>query len=568
MKMHDVLTMSFTFILLFSGCSDGSGGSEDVSSDQPADLTLEGRDGGDLPGEEVNEDSPYEDVQVDAPDEEDDGILPAERGSCPDQPAAPRDLPVSEPVFGASFGEGWGGWRGSPLVTGGSGSYLIVDSAFGSASAYTLSGSRVWSNPINGRNYSGCIAANLDGDGDRWVVAGDNQGYVHVWDLEGSARSGWPVQVHGGADIRSLFSDDLDGNGIDEIVVFSSLTDSPPGEPNPNMYVFLPDGSVLAGWPHYRESDPYDANACIWCGGFSMNLAAGDLDGDGSAEIVFTQDRYSISVFHLDGSAVYASDAFSWCGEAGTLHWGEIRTYIPHTAEFSVVCDSHDSIIEFTYSPPLVTDLDFDGAAEVVAVGNIEMPVGNTTGSALAVYNADRSHKSGFSPYRVASGALVEPSYGYSLAPVAANFTGDRNLEIVVAHLDGFLALYSSSGEEIWRARYSDRAECDSTEPIVADLNGDNVPDILIIVHCQGDEDSTMMVFKSDGDVMLSFSLPFATIASPTIVDVDGDGELELLFQKFEGASNLALYDWPGTSDHCMLWYTTRANFNHSAVLP
>ena len=505
-------------------------------------------------------DAPGEDV-LDGPD----GIasLP---GRCPGQPDTPAPADIAEIVFVREYG-GWGGYRGSPLVVSDGSAPLVVDSAFGSVTAHGVDGGEAWSNAIDGRNYGGCIRADLDGDGTDWIAAADNSGSVYVWSTDGAARAGWPFRVHLDADVRSLAAADMDGDGGDEIVVFSSLTDNPPGEPNPNMYILDGDGSVLAGWPHYRESDPYEANACIWCGGFNMNIALADVDG-GGMDAVFTQDRYSVSIFHLDGTPVMTSADFSWCGDPAPLHWGEIRTYIPCTAEFSVVCDAHDQILEFTYSPPLVADIDDDTTAEVIAVPNSEEPVGTTTGSALTVFAPDRTHKPGFAPYHL-SGPDVTSGAPHEVCPsaVAADFTGEHDgLEILAVHLDGTLRLYSATGEELWQVAYATSA-CLCTEPVVADLDGDRVPEAAVFVNCGDSEPTTLMVVDGAGDERLVQDLPFATIAAPTLTDLDADGELDVLLQAVSGASAVKHYRWPGATPDCLIWPTARGDHSHTGSL-
>jgi hypothetical protein len=464
---------------------------------------------------------------------------------------------------------GWGGYRGSPLVATLGGSPLVVDSAFEAVTAFRADGTEVWSQAVAGRNYGGCVRADLDGDGADWIAAGDNDGAVHVWSADGVPRSGWPFRVSGDADVRSLAAADVDGDARDELVVFSSLTDSPPGGPNVNMYLLDGDASILAGWPHYREGDPYTGHACNWCGGFNLNVAVGNIDGDALPEVVFTQDRYSISVFHADGTPVMASEAFSWCGEAGRLHWGEVRTYVPHTAEFSAVCDPFDGILEFTYSPPLVADVDGDGVPEILAVANVEQPVGTTTGSALAVYAPDRTHKAGFAPYLLSGPAVLGEGAAHESWPsvVAADFRGDRaGLEILAVHHDGTLRLYAADGEELWSVTYTTEP-CLCTEPVIADLDGDRVPEAAVAVNCADDRPTRFLAVDGAGAVRLDQELPFATIAAPTLADIDGDGTLDVLFQAVSGAAGVRLYRWPGTGADCLVWPTGRGDSGHRGRL-
>jgi hypothetical protein len=46
--------------------------------------------------------------------------------------------------------------------------------------------------------------------------------------------------------------------------------------------------------------------------------------------------------------------------------------------------------------------------------------------------------------------------------------------------------------------------------------------------------------------------------AAPTVGDIDGDGELEILVMTFD--HGLDVFTVPGSGDNCLLWETGRGN--------
>lgn len=471
---------------------------------------------------------------------------------------------LAPPTLRTSFGSG-GGWRGSPIVVSIDGAPAIISSSFSRVQAYRIDGTEIWSRPTDGRNYGGTIIADLSGAGDLALVAADNTGMVHMFRLDGTPVPGWPFVDYSGREVRSLAADDLDGDGSDEIIIFSDSHDS---NPNPMMYVVTGDGTMLDGWPHFRQDDPHTGRACTSCGSFDQNLAVGDLEGDGEKEIVFTQDRYSISIFHTDGTPQMANPTvFSWCDDPGVLHWGEIRTYVPYRAERTGACTPYDEIIEFTYSPPTLADLDGDGTLEVVVLGNTEMPVGNTLASALAVYRYDRTWFEGFAPYPQSGSFLGKTRDEMHPVAVVADLGPEAGLEIYAMHLDGQLTAYSSSGDRLWKLPIETGGPCLFTEPVIGDLDGDRVPEILVIASCARGQ-GTLVVAAPDGGELLRMALPYGTLASPTLIDLEGDGDLEMLVHAQDYQPNIYIYDWGKAPADVLIWPTGRGDFRHRGVFP
>lgn len=141
------------------------------------------------------------------------------------------------------------------------------------------------------------------------------------------------------------------------------------------------DGDLLtvkSGWP----ASACDEGQCPEIRG----LAAGDLDGNGTIEVVVTFDNHQINVFHHDGVSMLASPFFTNRASAYSgkrlnrgqfIRWLdpvlEENHYHLHTGPWPH--PSTDKWLQWTESPPCAADVDENGRNEVVCVTNVEKDV-------------------------------------------------------------------------------------------------------------------------------------------------------------------------------------------------
>ncbi len=157
------------------------------------------------------------------------------------------------------------------------------DPSHGWASAWTVEGEPLPGFPIKLSKDSDSSPALTDfGEGlARWLVFGDDDGYLHVVDLQGRPREGFPVRSQGagpgptptphppGGNIHSIEASpaiaDLNGSGTHEIVV---------GSWDARLYVWDAAGEPMPGWP-IEVGDQIISSAALV-----------DLDGDDRLDIV------------------------------------------------------------------------------------------------------------------------------------------------------------------------------------------------------------------------------------------------------------------------------------------
>ena len=478
--------------------------------------------------------------------------------------------PVAPPVLMKSFGSGDGNYRASPVVADINGDKRpeIIFSTWNTLHCYSNTGSRMWTHPFAVRNYSGAVVGDLDADGLKEVILGDNKGTVHVLDCRGKPKPGWPQKVHMDPDIRAIACADVDADGEDEVIVFSSLTDK---GLQPNMYMFEGNGKVMKGFPHYAHGDPLLGGGYKQAGGFNCNLAVGDITGDGKMEMVCTQDYGSVPIWQSDGQPVWIDKRFKPHSKLDRPHWGEVRAWCDSKTERTKWGQGHDYFMEFTYSPPLIADIDLDGKPEVIAVPNLERgQVGPIKGSALCVWNADRTFKRGFDPTpRVTSAITGEGNAAVEANPVAVagDIAGDARLELVVAHVDGSTRAYDAAGKELWSVKVITSGAWVMSEPVLADLTGDSQAEVIQVVSHKPTTKSELTVIDGDGKVRCKFSMPFFTLSAPTIADVDGDRrpEMTCAATKPGEGKTIYVYRWPAINPKCVPLPTGRGDFGHTA---
>lgn len=235
----------------------------------------------------------------------------------------------------------------------------------------------VWSCPA---------VADLDGNGDLEIVAGDYAGFCHAWHHTGATVAGWPVDITPtgtptGWALSSPAAADFDGDGRDEVMI---------GSDDDRLYLLEGDGGAYPGWPRIL---PF---------GFRASPALGDLDGDGDLEIVIghrtSTGMLQLHALHHNGSemagwpvsqpAPGGGYTFGWLsailadltgdGRPEVIAVKERRAANPDQAEiWAFGPDGGAALPGFPialeglcYAMPSVADFDLDGMAEIL-VGDL-----------------------------------------------------------------------------------------------------------------------------------------------------------------------------------------------------
>jgi hypothetical protein len=399
-----------------------------------------------------------------------------------------------------------------------------------------------WPIPMGRSTSSNVLLADLDQDGRPELCVGAD--YLYVFHGDGSEwRDGDLNPASVGIFTTALHylasspaAADLDFDGVPELIA-ASWDDS-------LAAVFGADGAIRPGWPK-KGAAPFWSTPVV-----------GDIDNDGTLEIVVGSNSSRLYAWHANGVEVRDGDS--------------------NPATDGVFYQPSGSVI----SSPALADLDHDGRREII--------FGTSTGRVYALHAA-----TGATPFEVAwmyqgtggfsgspavgdiqpggdqevaitttagnvyvltsSGAVatgwpqsfaLNPGNGRAPSPVLAPLRqqfGDPSLDVIVAGTDGKVAAWDPAGNVLpgWSSVQAGGTEA---SPAVADLDGDGSPEVLI-----GSENRRLYAFHADGTPVSGF--PIETGAevrsTPAVWDLDGDGAAEIALAGWD--ADLHVWRYPGT---------------------
>ena len=334
----------------------------------------------------------------------------------------------------------------------------------------------------------------IDNDGEKEVIFGDYSGNLHVLDSLGNPKPGWPINL-GNQIWGSVAVADLENDGDIEIVATSK---------NKRLLVFNADGS---------EQVNYYANQYLM-----GTPALGNMDDDADLEIVFGGYSTPGKIFALnpDGSSV-AGYPFQ-LGEK--IQRGVALADFNGDGLDDIVCGTDSENLYLIYSDTSIADgfpynagNDFRSAPAVLelADGQKLILAGNRDDQFYCL-NSDGTLR-----FSILTGADVKSSPAFVM-------DNDWGPIIVFSSSDGYLYAVDIEGNNLpnWPVDLADDA---SLSPLVADLDGDDQPEISIATNA-----GQIFMFEMDGTLIAPTPIfGGATIKGMgSIADLDDDGDLEI----------------------------------------
>ena len=464
---------------------------------------------------------------------------------------------------------------GTPEVIGSAYSIVALDGRTG-ALEWRISSGHDRSQPGAGnvgRTWPGIVVADLDADGTVEIASAHSGGWVSVYDAQGYFKAGWPRQPTT-SELRGLGVADLDGDGKLEAIVTAAIGSQT------NTWIFSAGGVLRAGWPQLQAGAPGYA----W-GVYNANAAAGDLDGDGTGEIVVPSDVHYLCAYEANGQPIPASTVFG----AGKV-WGQVGVWESQVPELRGwgACDgvrAESYRTNFADGAAVLADVDGDGSLEAVVTGNTydcshDPYLSRYHG--VHLFNRDRSryNKAGrdWRSPPVDTGAPIAEDYNTIESaqpnPAVADLDGDGTKEIVYSAYDGRVHAFWLDKTEHGSWPYAVYRAADgffrfASEPAIADLDADGKAEVIVASWTQkgSGANGRLTILSWDGKLLQQVDLPApfgggdwnGALAAPTLADLDGDADLEIVLNTAH--SGLVAYDLPGTAGARVLWGSGRGGF-------
>lgn len=505
--------------------------------------------------------------------------LAAAIGAC----AAAVQAPILKWHRGGCFSS-WcqTGWYSSPAARDldGNGTVEVVGAAYDVFALDGATGAPIWrvasghdrSEPTAtnvGRTWPGVVIADVDADGQLEVVTAHGAGYVSVYDRNGYFKPGWPKRPTT-YELRGLAVYDVDNDGTLEIAVSGALPSAT------NTWVYEHDGTLRPGWPQITGTTGY-----AW-GVYNDNLAIGNLDADAAAEILVPSDVHYLAAYEANTTQVAASATFG-----SNKKWSQVGVYespIPEQRGWAM-CDgtrAESYRTNFATGAGVIADVNGDGVQEVVVTGTVyDCSVEENRYTGVYIFRTDRTRfQSGSWDWThppVDTGAPLSEDYlvieSAMPDPVVADLDGDGVKEILFSANDGRVHAFWLDRTQHGAWPYSVYSATEGvyrypSPPVVADLDNDGQAEVIFTSWPQvaGGSIGKLHILDSTGHALWAVSLPAwwgsgtwnGALAAPTLADIDGDPDLEIVVNTSH--SGLVAYDLPGSASARVLWSTGRGN--------
>jgi hypothetical protein len=277
---------------------------------------------------------------------------------------------------------------------------------------------------------------------------------------------GWPVSAAGSNERGGVYANLDDDPELELIYPVGAM-----------LHAFNIDGSIVPGWPKTLDF-PTDGAASF-----------GDIDGDGTGEIIVTTHQTGTSAFgtiyafEIDGSDVY--------GFPVATEGGAVRT-------------------------PTLADLNDDSALEII------ITIRNWPDGLVCVYDGEGNVKPGW-PVRM--------DYVPGSAAAVGDINGDDIPEIVTESYYGLHA-FEPDGTLLPGFPYypgEDRVFSYST-PVLADIDGDGNREIICGDHSIANGTGAIHIVKHNGVAWLDWPLLTTSwiYGPPSVGDINDDGQLDI----------------------------------------
>lgn len=485
---------------------------------------------------------------------------------------------VASPELQTTLSDRWHeSWLASPAVADldGDGNNEIIVARADVVLIWSASGQLVHKFDVPGRVWASPVVGDLIRSEPGLEIAVASRGEVFLWTAKGELAPGFPIEWRD--ELRSLAAADIDGKGDPELVMVTTSDLDANGQTD-IIYAIHTDGSKVNGFPPNTTGASGCDEACYVHGGFDQNLALGDLDGDGIADILVPQDNAYVSLHAGTGRAFDAASIF----EDRTKFPG-IRFLLDYKQAQQGWAENESTANQahFTNTAPAIADVLGTGQPKLVMLSSVQNvnQSDRERGVALWVVNADGTRPEKWvKPFHAPDFIDGLWDFGDNLVAATNQVTvvdldpEAPGLEMVFAGFDGKIHAVSAANEELWATVYTTKEQVLTGGLVAADLSGDGRPELIFNTYSSESGSGELVILGSNGAVLHRESLPDrGAMAVPTVADVDNDGQLEIIVNLKDAVDReraVLVYTVPGSSDNCLPWPTGRGDFQRTGYVP
>jgi hypothetical protein len=504
---------------------------------------------------------------------DDGGPGPLPPPSCAAAPSGSAD--VAAPLLAYTLSDRWHeAWLGSPAVADldEDGAIELVVPRHDQLIVWRTDNTVAWRQALPGRIWSSPVVADLLPERPGLEVAVAARGQIVAYGADGTVLPGFPFAWRD--ELRSLAAGDLDGTGDLELVAVTSSPLSAGGQRD-IVIAIHGDGAIVSGFPPNTTGAAGCDDACYVTGGYDENLALGDVDGDGRADVFASQDNAYLSLHDGTGRAFDAAPIFR-----GRTKFSGIRWMVDYALAQQGYADDEDTDEQahFTNTAPAIADLDGDGAGELIALGSIQNAAQSDRerGVGLFVARPDGTRPDAwlapprFPDYRGGLWDGGENIVGITNQVAVADLDPERaGPELVFAGFDGRIHAVDARGQVLWSRAYTTAADVWTAGVAIGDLSGDGSPELVLATY--GPSGGDLIVLDAGGNLLHRVPLGGrGAMPVPTIADADGDGDLDLVVSLKDGEDrerSVLVFEVPGSSANCLLWPTARGNLRRDGFV-
>lgn len=368
------------------------------------------------------------------------------------------------------------------------------------------------------------VTADLDSDGKREVLLGSlwEANAVHVFQADGEEWSDGDLDpstngIFGKTQGRvnaSPLTLDVDGDGLLEIF-------APSYDGKVYGWRSSPTGGLptpLPGWPINHGEN-----------GSRTSPVPADLDGDGQLEIVTVANDGKVRAFESNGSMVpgwpYVTrrTALGSTPAIADLNDDGLEDVVFGTTDSTCVALSGNgtplpgwpvNLGEKVLSCPVLADIDGNGDFEIFVL--------DRAGKFWGFDHQDLDHDGAADPL-VGWPVALAPLEISPPSPAVGDFDRDGSPEFVINGAENVIIL-KADGTHYGSSPIALGAQ-GVNSPLIVDLDGDGALDILV-----GLDNRTLVGLRPDGTILPRWPMEFleSPTATPSVADIDGDGFLDL----------------------------------------